>query len=319
MNMSFDQSSEAEPHIKRRQEILKKHPEVKKLIGKDSRSAFFIVLIVASQIAIASQLSQWHWTITLLMVYVFGAFANHALYTLIHEGVHGLIFKGRALNLMAAIIANIGSVVPSALSFQAFHLQHHTHQGVLPRDADLPRKWEARLFNFGALGKFIWIFLYSILVSLRSFDMKAVKLNTKWTVINYIIVFSTDALIVYFFGWEALLYLLASTLIGLGFHPAGARWIQEHFLMNPEQETYSYYGALNKVSFNVGYHNEHHDFPNIPWSGLPKLKELAPEYYDNLASHQSWTKLMFMFIFNPNITLLSRIERECRFGLKKSA
>jgi sphingolipid delta-4 desaturase len=86
--------------------------------------------------------------------------------------------------------------------------------------------------------------------------------------------------------------------------------------MGSPQETYSYYGALNRIAFNVGYHNEHHDFPSVPWHRLPRLKAAASEWYDGLEAHHSWTRLLFRYVFDPEITLYSRMLRENRGGEK---
>ncbi|MGO9135952.1 MAG: fatty acid desaturase, partial [Methylovirgula sp.] len=51
------------------------------------------------------------------------------------------------------------------------------------------------------------------------------------------------------------------------------------------------------------------DFPEIPWTRLPALKKMAPEFYDDLKTHKSWTKLFFSFIFDPRYTLYSRVDR----------
>ena len=41
--------------------------------------------------------------------------------------------------------------------------------------------------------------------------------------------------------------------------PIAAHFIQEHFTWTDKQETYSYYGPLNFIGLNIGYHNERHD------------------------------------------------------------
>lgn len=54
--------------------------------------------------------------------------------------------------------------------------------------------------------------------------------------------------------------------------------------------------ALNLVTFNIGYHNEHHDFPYVPGSRLAELRRLAPEFYEQLLHHDSRLEALWRFL-----------------------
>ena len=49
-----------------------------------------------------------------------------------------------------------------------------------------------------------------------------------------------------------------------------------------EQPTVSYYGSSvwNWLLCNELMHLEHHDFARVPWTRLPKLRRIAPEFYE---------------------------------------
>ena len=49
-----------------------------------------------------------------------------------------------------------------------------------------------------------------------------------------------------------------------------------------------------------------------PGTGLPKIKAMAPEFYVELKSHMSWTRLFFQFLFDRELSLFSRMVRADR-------
>ena len=307
----FRYSAEPEPHKLRTKQILVSNPEVRNLIGKNPFTIIPLLGIVFGMIAISYFLKDSPWWLIIVVAYCVGAFANHALFVMIHECSHNLLFKGKTLNYLASITANLPHVLPSAISFTRYHRMHHVHQGNHDLDADLPDFWEARIFGNNFFSKALWLLLFPIFQVRRTFRLKNIKPVDGWIITNWVLQFAFDVAIWVFIGPKALFFMLISFFFSVGLHPLGARWIQEHYLVLDEnQETYSYYGPLNIFAFNVGFHNEHHDFPSVPWNKLPELKSKAPGFYNTLKSHQSWTRLFFRFLFDKNITLHSRILRD---------
>ena len=118
-----------------------------------------------------------------------------------------------------------------------------------------------------------------------------------------------DAAVLYFWGVKSLTYFLAGTLLGGGLHPMAGHLIAEHYCFVAGQETYSYYGPLNALTYNVGFHNEHHDFPQIPHTRLHRLREIAPEFYEPLARHASWCWVIWTFLTDREVGPWTRIKR----------
>jgi sphingolipid delta-4 desaturase len=305
---NFYWSFEREPHFERRRLIIQKHPEVKKLIGHDSRIAFVTLGLVIIQLTVSLFAVKLEPLYFIILAYVIGATINHALFLAIHEITHNLAFKKTVQNNWLALAANIPIVFPYAMSFKIYHAMHHRDQGKDGIDVDIPAYPEARTFK-GAAGKLIWCFTQILFYALRPLFVHPIKLN-KWQVINIITQAAVMAVFIYFAGWIALLYLLVSDFFAGSLHPLAGHFIAEHYVFKEGQETYSYYGPLNKLAFNVGYHNEHHDFPGIPGSRLPQLRNIAHEFYDTLHVHRSWVMILLKFIFTPSVDLFSRIKRD---------
>jgi len=313
----FAYSARPEPHRSRTKDLLWRHPEIRVLIGPNAATFWYTVVIVALQFGVARFVAPKSWWTVVVLAYTVGAFATHALFVVIHECAHRLVFRRKVPNILTGLLANLPLFTPGAVSFQKYHLKHHAFQGVYELDADVPSRWEARLIGRSPVGKALWLLFYPAFQVIRSFRVKEVAVLDRWTLINLAIQTGVNSAVYLAWGPKALAYLALALFFSVGLHPLGARWIQRHYLVGGgvEQETFSYYGRLNALTFNVGYHNEHHDFPSVAWNRLPRIRAAAPEFYEDLSAYHSWTRLLVRFLFDRNISLYSRVIREDRAGV----
>lgn len=304
------------PHADRRAEILRKHPEVAELFGTYKGTFVWSVVLVSFNVALAilcaCHLPVW---VAVFISYTIGAVVDHALWVLIHDATHNLVFKSVVLNRLNVLFCNIPHVFPSSMMFRYYHILHHIELNRVYRDPDVPFEWEADLIGNSPLRKSIWLALFFIVQALRTMFYTYRIPNSKemlWIVANWLLNITVTFAIYYFFGIAPILFLVFASISSIGLHPLGARWIQEHYPTHPFQATYSYYGIANRVAFAIGYHVEHHDFPSVPWNKLPTLKATAPEYYDTLFAYSSYTELLKDFIFERKWSLSQRylVEKE---------
>jgi sphingolipid delta-4 desaturase len=148
---------------------------------------------------------------------------------------------------------------------------------------------------------------------------------TKIHFLNIVVQLVFDYFLVKYAGGKALAYLIFSSFLAGSLHPLAGHFIAEHYVFTPQPanardprtildtpvpETYSYYGPLNFFTWNVGLHNEHHDFPAVPWSRLPAVYEMAKEFYVDLPRHESWVWVIWQFIWDKEVGMSCRVKRK---------
>ncbi|KAJ2611568.1 sphingolipid delta-4 desaturase [Coemansia sp. RSA 1804] len=300
-----------EPHRKRQKAILAKHPEVRQLYGNEPLTAVIgaaaTLVQLSAAYAIGCVWTDMHWTAVLAIAYLLGGTISALYGVIIHEAGHNLVFKRPLFNRLTGLMVNLPMVVPISQSFRRYHLEHHQFQGVEGMDPDLPLDAEIDLIHNNPLLKTLWVFCYSAMYVVRGLALK--KQPQRWELINWAFIVSVDILIARYMSVRSLAYLAVSVFFGYGMHPGAAHFIQEHYIFRDGQETYSYYGSGNILYLNIGLHNEHHDFPQIPWTRIWKLRRIATEFYDPLFAHTSWINVILHFIASPMLGPQARLVR----------
>ncbi|APA12332.1 hypothetical protein SS1G_10642 [Sclerotinia sclerotiorum 1980 UF-70] len=313
-----------EPHRSRRLAIIKAHPEVTKLCGPEPLTKYVVLLVVSIQILCAYLLRNtpffsWKFFLT---AYIIGATANQNLFLAIHEISHNLAFRNANLNRALAIFANLPIGIPYSASFRPYHLTHHKSLGVDGLDTDLPTRFEA-IFLDSLLGKAFFCTFQILFYAIRPIFIYAVPF-TSIHILNILTQVLFDILLVKTTNsYNSLYYLILSAFFAGSLHPCAGHFIAEHYVFErqPAQardpktgveipETFSYYGPLNFFTYNVGLHNEHHDFPAVPWTRLPALHEMAKEFYAELPRHESWIYVIWQFVWDKEVGMTCRVKRK---------
>ncbi len=246
------------------------------------------------------------------VTYIVSGTLNHSLFLAMHEVTHDLFFKSRTMNRVFSYIVNIPMGVPASGYFKIYHRSHHTDLGEPMVDTDIPSVLEGEIFR-GKLGRLLWLGIQSVTYIFRPLLQKPLPI-TKELLIGSLIQYSFDFAICYFWSWKSIFYLIVGSLLGGSLHPISGHFLSEHFEFIPGQATYSYYGPMNFICYNVGYHIEHHDFPRIPCTKLYRLKEIAPEWYA-MPSYNSWLRVMYDFVMEENMSLFARASRKSALNL----
>jgi fatty acid desaturase len=129
----FTYVSYPHPHVERGRRILAAHPELRTLATPFPVTALWVAALVAAQLVLAVAVGGRPWYVWLPVAYIVGATIDHALWVLIHDSCHNLVFGWRTGNRLVALLANLPFVFPSAMSFWKYHLLHHGHLNELER------------------------------------------------------------------------------------------------------------------------------------------------------------------------------------------
>ena len=288
---------------------VEKYPEIKKLMGPDPDFKYVVTAIVMFQFMSVFYISHLSWFWVVLLAYCLGGVINHSLTLAIHDISHNVTFGNYypISNRLFGMLANLPLGIPMSVTFKRYHVEHHRFQGTDGYDTDLPTEFEGKFFHNTAT-KIIWLFCQSLFYAFRPMAVRP-KAPTVLEFVNLLFQLVYDVFIFYHCGIKGVFYCVGGTILALGLHPMSAHFIAEHYMFKLGYETYSYYGPWNYITFNVGYHMEHHDFPYIPGSRLPEVKRIAAEFYDDLPQHVSWTQVIWDFLFDPDMGPYSRIKR----------
>jgi sphingolipid 4-desaturase/C4-monooxygenase len=123
----FHYTNDSEPHKKRRNEMIKKYPQIKELFGYDPNTKYQVLAWIVAQAIFAFLLKDKPWWMVLSWGFILFNFSLYfwwlcwyssfkysgtALYLAMHEISHNLLFEDVTYNKLFGVFTNTITVFP---------------------------------------------------------------------------------------------------------------------------------------------------------------------------------------------------------------
>ncbi len=240
------------------------------------------------------------WPVYLAAVLIIGG-RQHALFVLIHEGVHKHLARGKKLNDFTASWLAAYPLLFDMHAYRTTHLKHHEHLNT-EQDPDWIRKRPRREWQFPAARKnlagFIPYFLlvwgpleWTIIIVLYSgiFERETYRNPlARSRLLRKLIFYSLAAAVITLLGgWSTVLWYWLVPLFVVFPAVQRLRSVAEHFGLpwthdlNSSRDVLA--GPMERSMFSphyVNFHLSHHLYPAVPCYQLPRLHQRLMEIPD---------------------------------------
>lgn len=292
-------------------------PEVVRWLNQpDPTTLSWVVLLSVAQWCLLTSTTHYSWSLLWTAVCL-GAPLCSALYQCSVELAQNLCFGQPEKDRVLAIVANWVTGVPYAEWLRASHTAHLSFHNspatATTRDPEVPGDWELQHVH-GTAAKALYLLLHPWFLIGRWWRMRRTLAPSVRSMLWVNGLSQTVFNLWVWYGWgtPALMYMWTSTyLAATPWHPVAYYFLTQHHVCtadmsrNVPARTYSYYGVLNGLTLNAGYHRERHLCPRVPWSRLPLVRQLYRLRTHSSAVYRSWWQVIHEFVTEPVVTLHS--------------
>lgn len=247
---------------------------------KDSLLVIFTLLMLAVPVSLAVYTPNWPWLIPIFLVHVWVLvmFQNSS----IHHHTHWATFTNKKFNqVYEALLTAAGGYTP--VSWRVGHLVHHKYVNDYPDENGHTK--DSTSVYYKSVNKQpnnIWEYMirrgisdikFSWFTSPQSSPEQIKSQFLAGRTVFWSFIFAISLINI----WYGLFLLLChvSAMIFNQCNSYGEHWQYLHHRGDTTRDSFSNYGKIyNLITFNAGYHQEHHHRPGIHWSRLPQ--EVTP-------------------------------------------